>query len=35
MHSPIETFQLSDLEDAIRLVVAFGNGLLPDLDLAR
>ena len=35
MHSPIETFQLSDLEDAIRLVVAFGNGLRPDLDLAR
>ncbi len=35
MHSTIETFQLSDLDDAIRLVVAFGRALAPDLDLAR
>jgi putative aminopeptidase FrvX len=26
-HSPVETFQLSDLEDTIRLVVAFGRAL--------
>jgi putative aminopeptidase FrvX len=35
MHSTIETFQLSDLEDTIRLVVAFGRALRPGLDFAR
>ena len=35
MHSPIETFQLGDVEETIRLVVAFGRSLGPDLDLAR
>jgi putative aminopeptidase FrvX len=35
MHSPIETFQLTDLEATIRLVVAFGRALRPDLDLSR
>jgi putative aminopeptidase FrvX len=35
MHSTIETFQLGDLEDTIRLVVAFGRALRPGLDFAR
>jgi putative aminopeptidase FrvX len=35
MHTPVETMQLSDAEDAIRLLDAFARGLGPDLDLAR
>lgn len=35
MHSPVEMFQLSDVEGAIRLVVAFADALRPDLDLAH
>ena len=35
MHSPVETAQLSDAEDEIRLLEAFARGLGPDLDLAR
>jgi endoglucanase len=35
MHSPVETAQLSDLEDAVRLLVAFARRLGAGLDLAR
>jgi endoglucanase len=35
MHTPVESAQLSDLEDAVRLVVAFARRLGPGLDLAR
>lgn len=35
MHSPVETAQLSDLEDTVRLLVAFARRLGPGLDLAR
>ncbi len=35
MHSPVETAQLSDLEDTVRLLVAFTRRLGPGLDLAR
>jgi endoglucanase len=35
MHTPVETAQLSDSEDEIRLLEAFARGLGPDLDLAR
>ena len=35
MHTPVETVQLSDAEDEIRLLDAFVRGLGPDLDLAR
>jgi len=35
MHTPVETAQLTDAEDAIRLLEAFARGLGPDLELAR
>jgi endoglucanase len=35
MHSAVETAQLSDLADAVRLVVAFARSLGPGLDLSR
>ena len=35
MHTPVETAQLSDAEDEIRLLEAFARGLGPELDLAR
>lgn len=35
MHTAVETAQLSDAEDEIRLLEAFARGLGPDLDLAR
>jgi putative aminopeptidase FrvX len=35
MHTAVETAQLSDLEDAVRLLVAFVRRLEPGLDLAR
>ena len=35
MHTAVETVQLSDLEDTVRLLVAFLRRLEPGLDLAR
>jgi endoglucanase len=35
MHTAVETAQLSDLEDTVRLLVAFAHRLEPGLDLSR